>query len=93
MEHQILRPVLVAPRLVKARRNGRATIRGTSSDAVRVLFSVAGQRGIKRTAGPPSRWIARVSKLKRPLTRVSVTAISIDGIREIRVVKVRKAKR
>lgn len=92
VEHQILRPVLVAPRLVKARSNGRATIRGSSRDAVRVLFSVAGQRGIKRTAGPPSRWIAKVSKLKRPLTRVSVTARSIDAIRAIKVVKVRKAR-
>lgn len=92
VEDPIVRPVLFAPRRVKAKRNGRAVIRGSAENAILVRFKVAGQRGVNRTAGSTERWVARVSKLKRRVTRVRILAFSIDGVRTVEVVKVKKAK-
>lgn len=90
-EYQVTFPQIFAPGTV-AGRNGSATIRGSSTNAVRVDYQVAGQRGIKRASGTTARWIAQVRKLKRPLTRVTVTATSVDNLKAAKVVKVRLAK-
>lgn len=82
-------PRLFAPRSVTTT-GTRAKIRGTSKYAAQVTFSVAGQRGVKRTTGSPARWSAKVTNLKRPVTRVSIRATSASGNRSTRVVSVKR---
>lgn len=82
-------PNLFAPRSVTAK-GSRAKIRGTSLNAVKVTYTIAGQRGVKSTVGLPTRWTAKVTKLKRPVTRVSVRATSTSATSSSRIVAVRK---
>jgi parallel beta-helix repeat protein/predicted outer membrane repeat protein len=86
-------PALIAPSVVRAARNGRATIRGASVEATSVTYVVAGQPGVKTTEGPASNWVATVSKLNRPRTPVTFTATAIDGNLTTQVVNVRKVKK
>jgi hypothetical protein len=80
---------LTAPRNATAKK-GRVTLRGTSSNAAKVEYQPG--KGTYRPATGLARWTARISRLTKPVTRVIVRAISIDGSAAQRTVVVRAAR-
>jgi len=80
---------LKAPARVTARK-GRATIRGTSAYASKVTYRIAGVKGVRKTAGPPSKWKAAVRGLEKPSTRLTFEAVAFDGRKATKKVVVKQ---
>jgi sugar lactone lactonase YvrE len=80
---------ITAPARATAR-NGRATIRGTSTFASLVNYK-APKSPVQSAAGPAAGWTVKLKGLTRPTTRILVTASAFDGrsAQQIVVVKAR----
>lgn len=72
-------PVAVStPRTLTTKRP-TATLRGRSAGAIRVQYKVTGQGGFKTARGPAANWNARLTKLKKKTTPVTVRATAFDN--------------
>lgn len=72
-------PVAVTtPRTLVTKRTS-ATLRGRSSGAIRVQYKVTGQGGFRTARGSAANWNARLTKLKKKTTPVTVRATAFDN--------------
>lgn len=69
---------LTTPRTLVTKRTS-ATLRGRSSGAIRVQYKVAGQGGFRTARGSAANWNARLAKLKKKTTPVTVRATAFDN--------------
>jgi sugar lactone lactonase YvrE len=69
---------LKAPKSITAK-GSRATIRGTSSGSLNVLYKIPKQGGFKKAAGSAKRWKIKARDLTKKVTRITVQAVAFDG--------------
>lgn len=81
---------ITARKTARASKKGLVVLRGRASGATLVQYRVPGQGGFKRARGTATIWNARITKLKRKRTVVTVRAIAFDN--RIAPAKVRVTK-